>query len=83
MKLFFRKLDVPGKGIPRNAATAKKGFARLWEIFTVEYKSLCILSLVFSLFCIPVVTIRPPWRPWRGFRFTWWTTSPASSGTIF
>ena len=57
MKLFFRKLDVPGKGIPRNAATAKKGFARLWEIFTVEYKSLCILSLVFSLFCIPVVTI--------------------------
>lgn len=57
MKLFFRNLAVPGEGIPRDAATAKKGFARLWEIFTVEYKSLFLLSLIFFLFCLPVVTI--------------------------
>lgn len=57
MKLFFRKMDVPGEGIPRNAATAKKGFARIWEIFAIEHRSLFLMSLIFTLFSLPVVTI--------------------------
>lgn len=56
MKLFARHYDRPGKGIDRDAPP-KKGIARFWEILQVEYQQLIPLSLLFTLTCIPIITI--------------------------
>ena len=73
-----------GQGNPRNAATAKKGFARLWEIFTVEYKSLCILSLVFFFVLYPGGN-HPGRHGGHGADFGLYggRRAPLPSGTIF
>ena len=55
-KIFFKKLEVSGEGIARETA-GKKGVARFLEIIEVERGKLITASLLYLLFCLPVITI--------------------------
>lgn len=53
-KLF--NYEKPGPGVDKNAPQ-KKGFKLFWEIFTEKFWKLIPLSLLYTLCCLPVVTV--------------------------
>ena len=56
MKLFERNFDKPGDGIDPDALP-KEGVKRFFEILVLEYRQIIPLSLLYTVSCLPVLTI--------------------------
>lgn len=57
---FFtvNRYETPGKGVDKDAPQ-KKRFFLFWEIFARKFWKLIPLSLLYTLMCLPVITIGP------------------------
>lgn len=58
MGFFGGNYEKAGSGIAKNAPK-KKPFFRFWEMFFERFWKMVKLSLLTSLFCLPVITVGP------------------------
>lgn len=54
--MFFKSYYNPGPGIDKNAPP-KKGLALYIELITVEFWGFIGLNMLYSIFCLPIITI--------------------------